>query len=314
MRTSKSISCSVTLILSALSACKVADNEHSPNATPQESTTTTYAGFSSMQYAISNISAFREALSGFSGAAYVTTPNYPLDVYLHPPFGCDYASNYSPKNASLIRYLDFGKLAIKGDSVAAQDVPRDKSAPFFSLGVLFQMPGNYEISTSGSNLVWSQSFQTVGYGGNFKIRRLTDGVSFNLPTPNAYMPGETGFVNAVLSKADGAVISFDTPANTSYVRAEFKDGSQASEGDVVCFGPPNQDITVPAGAFARMMSTQQGLLTVDFVSVSIKNDIPNFGTSFVLSSTRHVHGRMDLNLQDGKHEFYLGALTFASPE
>jgi hypothetical protein len=90
-------------------------------------------------------------------------------------------------------------------------------------------------------------------------------------------------------------VNYQDHARTQLVRLTIEDNTSNASNWIVCYGRPDSGIYIPIGALAGMRATTEALLTLDFVMVDVRKDIPRMKESFVVSYSRHYHGRRDLN-------------------
>jgi hypothetical protein len=292
-------------------ACKI---NHDPDAS-SEPTASIVSYFISEQYQFGSARELAAGLSGFYGRAMVATVDSTFAHWRQPPMGCRYAGN-DVVAVSGTRALNIGPLILKdshGFTVGIE--PSSDQYIFQYLGLLDA--GAHSLAAPGlsGTPAISQSFNVLASGANIVLNSSVYTAPEVLSSPK--IPSNSGdpsndldnFYVGIARSADLSV-SYKAPEGTSYVRATFSDGSSNAAYQIVCYGSPTGPIQVPAGAFSQFRATADGLLTIDFVSVSFRADISRIKESIVISNTRHIHGRKDIETSQGLQPVYFGALFF----
>jgi hypothetical protein len=312
MKCVKNFSKILTLILFfSFQACKIAGSKRPTDEQPQ---TTVMSYFQSEQYRFETPgntfgNALTKALSSLHGVAFVAnTAEASFSNLVSPKADCFYANGegliFEPK-----RSVDIGTFRLSGYGLNEVEVPKEKDNVSQSFYGSLQ-PGEYQLENSGvqGSLSFSQSFKVPGAGSQFKIYS-GDNPAQDLATP--YVVGESDPSYLVtVNKTKALTIDFVAPPEATYVRIRISDGTSNQESNVTCYGPTNKPIQIGAGGLNFFRSTDDGVLYIDFVNISLKTNIDKIKESVVVSYSRHVHGLVDFYFEDLKQTMHFGVLRF----
>lgn len=296
----------LAFILLVVSACKVAGSGPRPQSTGSENVVMNY--FSTTNYALRIGQSFElaSAMSGMMGLSMVAPNDSSFNNWSNPGGKLLYSQNdglsFSPQ-----RVLDVGEINLAGPTSSVLN-KNEKNMSYSLSGRL--EPGPYTLSIAGvqGSLSYDQEFRVPDMGSNI---RITSGSNDELPisSPDIPSPNDPGYL-IVIDKTAPLRISFTPPRDATYVRVQISDGSGQPEGEIIKFGSLDSDIVIPAGAMNYFRSTEDGSIFVDFVSVSLRKDIPKIKESLILSSTRHLHGVVDFYLDQYKQTARFGVVRF----
>jgi hypothetical protein len=303
----------ITLTLFCLvlfQSCKIAGSKR-PTETPNETTVMNY--FSSEQYKFETPGyqageVFSDALSSLYGIALVADQSASFSNLVSPPFGCAFGTsaglNFEPK-----RVVDIGKFRLSGFGLNEVEIPKDKESVSQSIyGSLSR--GDYELKNDGvnGNLAFRQSFKVPASGNQIRVYTGTR-ASQTLATPNIPQPEDPNYT-VVVDKTEGLTIDFEPPQDANFVRIQISDGTSKPESNVICYGPLDKPINIEKGRLNYFRSTEDGVLYIDFVHVSLRTDIEKIKESVVVSHSRQVHGLVDFYLENVKQTVRFGVLKF----
>ncbi len=296
----------------SLSACKkIADSRSTtdtPTATPR-----VLGYYRNVQYDLEKSApAEQRVLSSFSGQVFVADKgDASFDAWSSPSLGsCNYTA-FDGLAFGASRTIDVGGLNIKDSSSSLLKTfsKGDIVPSFFSY--FFIQAGDYTLQTEGfqGSLSYAQPFTVPGPGSNIKI---TSGANTEQP-----IQGNTGQIAKIL-KSEGFTLQYSPPPGISYSKISFFDGSGRGEAAIVCYiGGNFSSVTIPKEYLTDYNVTKtdgspnnDGLITIDFVSVSSKKDVPGVAESFIMSSYRHVHGLFTFFNGSGYSSVRLGELQF----
>ena len=285
--------------------CKVAGTSKRPTETPNQNVVMNY--FSNTNFAIRLSGSFdlANAISGFSGLSMVGEAESSFTNWSSPPDRCIYTANdgllFSPQ-----RVIDVGDIQLFGSGVKLFE--KSERHTYYTNGRLDA--GRYSLDVAGvqGNLAYKQEFIVPEVASEIE---LTSGSypPVLISSPDVPRPNDPGYLVTV-NKTENLRIKFRAPRDADYARIQISDGSGQSEGEVVCFSPLDKEIFIPGEKLSYFRSTDDGILYIDFVSVSLRKDLEKIKESLVLSTVRHIHGTMDFNLNSHKETFRFGVLRF----
>ncbi len=304
------ISISVLSLISFLSGCKIAGSKRPVEST---SSTTVMSYFVAEQYKIetpgyptgANLS---DAMSSLYGIAFVADSEASFSNFTQPSFGCEFSSGvgllFQPKRA-----VDIGSFRLSGFGLNEVEVPKDQENVSQSIyGTLSE--GSYTLKNQGinGNLAFAQEFVVPKAGEQIKVLSGNQPVQA-LSTP--ILPSvDDPYYTVTVFKTQALTLEFKAPPTAQYVRVRISDGTAKQEGTITCYGPADSPLTIPRGAMNFFRSTEDGVLNVDFINVSYKNDVNKIKESVIVSYSRHVHGLVDFFIDDVKQTAHFGVLRF----
>jgi hypothetical protein len=274
--------------------------------------------FDAIQIGINN-STLQDALARFEGGAVVAgegssftkwnTPNTECmfgfqDAALEPRYGGRANRFWDGEIIKAQRRVDIGDIRISGVELGEVTIPKDSSNwMIVAFGVL--SPGSYWLqNTEASTRVeFRQALQVLEMGSQIQVYSGTLDPQA-LPSPQLGQPEDL----VTVQKLQDLVVTYTAPAETDFVRLQISDGSKNPESTVVCYTESASFVSVPAGALNYFRSTDDGLMFVDFVKSDIDTSIPRITESLVRSVRRHLHGTIDLYLDNSKQTFKIGTL------
>jgi hypothetical protein len=285
-----------------LSACKIAGEKR---PTPSNDTVVMNF-FVAESYALQNesLSAAMSSLYGFTMAAAIDAT---FESWSKPKHGCLYKAqdglNFSPK-----RSIDIGNVKLSGVGLL-EDLARDPDS--FTFSSSGRLPEG-EYSLRGNDLpsvAFDQSFRVLAPGAQLLVLSGAEGDLQTLPSPRIPASSDADFT-ITINKLRPLLVGYQAPQHTNYVKIEVSDGTTNAESSVVCYGAPDEPIVIPEGALSYFRSTEDGRLTIEFVSTSLETSFPNIKESFIKSSTKHIHGLVDFYTDTQKQTARFGVLKF----
>ena len=312
----------LALIAMALSGCEL-----SPERKPEETKDTNLVlpYFTYTQFGITNWPQLKEIFANFHGITYVTEPGSSWGAISKPPVGeCMYSADLNSRiPIKPLRYLNIGDVTIRGEKMQDVSVP---AAPYPTFAfskdeIPLDFGGTYSMQTSGvkDRMKWSQPFSVPTPASGMKIRRA-DNVEFNLPSPvmRAADPDPAGGrpwpVPAedvvTIDKTKDFFLTYALPKEATYARVTITDGGTGEYGSITCYGDKTGSIWVPADLLTYFLTTDQGLMYIDFISLNVRKDVNGVSESVMEGITRQLHGRKNFLIPGKNQEVYFGVLKF----
>ena len=298
-------SLSVVMASMAVSGCKVASQPRPASPTSTDSPSAVYTYFETQQTAI-NSQTFASNMSKLIGFGMVAPKESTFVTMTSADPRCMYAQEDGLGFGT--RIIDIGDVKLSGISPqsTAQTIKKDpQKFTFLARGSI--PSGNYGLESTGINgaLVFKQEFVIPGAGSNIRLTSGSDATQ-TLPTPN--IPGSTDpNYTIVVNKTQTLKVEFTAPSDARIARVTISDNAGTVEGSVVCYGPTDAPIEFPEGALNYFRSTDDGLITIDFVNTRL-NTGDTIKESFVRSYVRHVHGLIDFFTDTHKQTANFGRL------
>jgi hypothetical protein len=290
-----------------LSNCKIADGKRPVTPTDNSGGNTVFSFIKSEQVAV-NIPAIAVAMSGISATALVATKESTFQAWIDPTPTC-YRINEDGVDVSASSVLNIGDLRIGDFTTQEIQIPYDpKQGSYFIGGTLAS--GDYRIANSGTargSFSFTQDFVVLPNATSIKLVSGDNGVAQPIASPSIPSEGDSNYL-AVLDRSKSVRIEYEAPENTSYVRMFLYDGSNIESRPIVCYSPPFTPMTIPEGMLLNFRQTDDAYIFVDFVSVSVKTDIPKIKEAVIQSYKRHIHGKQEFGTQDGNITVPFGIL------
>ncbi len=291
------------LLIFTLTSCEQA---RTPTVETPESIILTY--FLSTQVATED-NELNSVLSEFFGSGLTATPDSSVALWTQPESLCDYSENFfleiQPK-----RYLPLGELELSRGTESVR-IPAHSSD--YSWGFSGRLsPGIYGLMPDGAN-------GTARFQQSFEVLPSTDGIevfsgnlanpAFPLPSPRIPASDDPHF-ELQFSRSQPLMLRAEAPENTDYLRLRLRDGSNRNMGDLTCYAKADETISISPSLLGSFRTGSDGLLQVDFISVSHLQNTARVQDSVVVSVTRQLHGSLEfLNNNQQLQKLELGRLT-----
>lgn len=234
-----------------------------------------------------------------------------FDLWSEPEKGCLYSIQdgfgFSPKRA-----VNIGDVLLNGENIEATTLGIDPDTLTFAARGRLPM-GDYSISADATALKFDQVFKVLNEGADLQLYSDGDDNAQFLPSPDIPAPSDPDYI-VTIKKTRALGIAYTAPEGTNYVKIIVSDGlpvtSANPQSSITCYYPPDEVAVIPATAMNYFRSTDDGKISIDFVSVSVENDLGKINESLILSSIRHIHGLMDFYTNEQNQTARFGKLRF----
>lgn len=254
--------------------------------------------FFSDQYAI-NSEKYQALLPVFSGATAASDPNGTLQYWTAPPSGCyptpDF-SNFAATQVGIRRLLDIGELSLQ---TPESTFPLGHTSDNFYYTFSPLNSGVHTLVSPGlSNgaLTYRQDFDVLETGDSIAVYDLNNPTAPPQTLSSPAVPAETDRV--IFNRLTTSIIGYNAPAGTDFIRLRLRDGSNTAEGDITCFAKPNETLVVPEKSLYSFRTGEQGHMELDFVTVSVRNDVERLKEGAIVSAMRHFQGTFEYEGED----------------